>query len=542
MNTKSYPVLIQKALDKVAVDRFSLPEDYLATCQTILSYAEEIGSDSLTGTACFYFAEYYYKHPESYDKFYQYLRRAILHLDNQADDLYILARCYNFLGINATDHGQTELAFDYYIQAVFHAREADSKQLEAICEYNIGTQYDQMGQQEEGQRHYKRAVNLIKACGTDDPYYFTVYSYCLCQAVLYYVTRQDTALMEVAMRDLQSLIHTLPDHEREEVYIDTLYLQATIAYAYKTDHKDDLFRLSRTLIQQLEKEALKIDDLSDILTFAGFILESGYPSPVREILDILMPQVNQCNIPFIRQSLARLAIKYYRYVGNVEKELEAFRLYYDATESYMAETNKEYVYFLNLRNDLDELRAKNAHLLQQATTDALTGLPNRLAFNEASERAFDKAYVGQTTLAVEILDIDDFKHFNDTLGHQNGDLYLKTFGTLLSSVQKEGITAFRYGGDEFVLLYEGMSDEEILAVATGIKEKVTSLSITADNGDLLPGMTISQGICQSIPKGKNRTWDFLYAADHALYDVKRKNKNDVSLMNELIPMPERFRS
>ena len=255
-----------------------------------------------------------------------------------------------------------------------------------------------------------------------------------------------------------------------------------------------------------------------------------------------MPQVNQCNIPFIRQSLARLAIKYCRYVGNVEKELEAFRLYYDATESYMAETNKEYVYFLNLRNDLDELRAKNAHLLQQATTDALTGLPNRLAFNEASERAFDKAYVDQTTLAVEILDIDDFKHFNDTLGHQNGDLYLKTLGTLLSSVQKEGITAFRYGGDEFVLLYEGMSDEEILAVATGIKEKVTSLSITADNGDLLPGMTISQGICQSIPKGKNRTWDFLYAADHALYDVKRKNKNDVSLMNELIPMPERFRS
>ena len=540
----SYPISIQKALEKVEVDRFTLPQDYLDTCQSILTYAEKTGNDALTGRACFYFAEYYYKHPEFYDRFYQYLRRAILHLDNHVnhpDDIYILARCYNFLGINATDHGQTELAFDYYMQAIFHARKAKSPRLEAIFEYNIGAQYDQMGQRDQSLCHYDTAIDCIKKCGKDDAYYFTLYSYTLCQLILNAVTQNNPDLMNASMKQLNAMIDELPEEEKQDVFTDALYLQAAIAYAYKTDDKTSMFRLTRVLIEELEKKALKIDDLADILNFAGFMLKSGYPDPVKVILDILMPQVDHCDIPFIRQALARLAIRYYQYVEDDANELKASRLYYAATEDYMDETNKEYVHFLNLRNDLDELRQKNARLLHQATTDPLTGLPNRLAFNDTSECAFDKAYADKTTLAIEILDIDNFKDYNDTLGHQNGDRYLSALGELLSSLTNDSVTAFRYGGDEFVLIYENKTDEEILSIAGRIKEKVADLSITAENGETLPGMTISQGICQSVPKGKNRTWDFLYAADHALYDVKRNNKDGIVLMNELIPMPENYR-
>ena len=541
MTISSYPKFIRKALDKLAQNRFDFSDDYLDTCQSILSYGEQTGNDSLTGTACFYLAQYYYNCPKSYDQFYLYLRRAILHLSNQADDITVLARCYNFLGINATDHGLTELAFDYYMQAMSCARQAESPQLKAIFEYNIGTQYDLMEQREEAIAHYHTAIDLIKICGKDDDYYFTIYSYSLCQLILAAIRSNYMVLMESSMEELNTLLANESSEKKEEFLIDPLYLEAAIAYAYKTGNDKERISLTRTLLDRLKTKTLNIDDIADVLIFAGNILEGGYPGPVKKILDILLPQVDQCDIPFIRQSLARLSIQYHKHVGDTKGEMEAFHLYYESTEQYMAETNKEYAYFLNLRNDLDELRQKNKRLLRQATTDPLTGLPNRLAFNDASEQAFDKAYIDKTTLAIEIVDIDNFKDFNDTLGHQSGDRYLCALGKLLRGMNEEGVTAFRYGGDEFVILYENKTAEEIRSIASSLKENVNKLSITADNGTLLPPMTISQGICQSTPKNKNRTWDFMYAADHALYDVKRKGKNSISFIDKLIPLPQDFR-
>lgn len=91
--------------------------------------------------------------------------------------------------------------------------------------------------------------------------------------------------------------------------------------------------------------------------------------------------------------------------------------------------------------------------------------------------------------------------------------------------------AARYGGDEFVILYEGMEDSAITDFAERLKQRVSTLKVPSTGGKTITGISISQGIMNSVPTEWNRSWDYLYTADNALYSVKRKKKGEICLMH-----------
>ena len=112
-----------------------------------------------------------------------------------------------------------------------------------------------------------------------------------------------------------------------------------------------------------------------------------------------------------------------------------------------------------------------------------------------------------------------------------GDLCLLALSKELKKILKdERIFAARYGGDEFVIIYKNMEDDEILKIAEKLGNKTRNLKIPVKKRSKeTVGFTISQGIHNAVPKKLNRIWDFLHKADIALYDVKKDGKDGVKI-------------
>ena len=175
-----------------------------------------------------------------------------------------------------------------------------------------------------------------------------------------------------------------------------------------------------------------------------------------------------------------------------------------------------------------EITEQNEKLMIKSNHDALTGLPNRAYWHSYAEDALAKAIRNGTTFGVEILDIDFFKSVNDTYGHIEGDYYLVHVADALSSLVQENEDEFaaRYGGDEFVLVYTGKTDEEIRQMMAHLKSNMERIALPGTSPVGVDYITLSQGCCHCVPETKNRLWDYLAMADKLLYQVKKDGKNN----------------
>ena len=131
--------------------------------------------------------------------------------------------------------------------------------------------------------------------------------------------------------------------------------------------------------------------------------------------------------------------------------------------------------------------------------------------------------------AVEILDIDYFKEYNDNYGHQAGDVCILAIAEELQKMQGERIFCAPFRRDEFIIIYKQMTEEEVFEEAGGLRERILARRIAHAYSKALPVVTISQGICWDIPGEENRSWDFLHAADEMLYRVKKRSRNNISM-------------
>ncbi|WP_309092323.1 GGDEF domain-containing protein [Phenylobacterium sp.] len=184
-----------------------------------------------------------------------------------------------------------------------------------------------------------------------------------------------------------------------------------------------------------------------------------------------------------------------------------------ALESQLHDTTAE---LGRLREHLEQVR-------RDAMTDALSGLANRKAFDEALERACETD--GAVTLAV--VDIDHFKSFNDTWGHQTGDQVIRYVASVLGRSSPAPRLAARYGGEEFAIVFPGESARAALAVLEACREEVSSriLKRRSTNEDL-GAITISAGIAERKP-GEGPA-ALIERADGALYASKRGGRNRTS--------------
>lgn len=179
----------------------------------------------------------------------------------------------------------------------------------------------------------------------------------------------------------------------------------------------------------------------------------------------------------------------------------------------------------------EKLEEYRRQLESQVRLDPLTGIANRLAFQEALHKEWRRAARHGQSVALLMLDLDHFKAYNDTYGHVQGDACLRQVAQVLAaSVAREGELAARYGGEEFVVLLPGSNLEQAQAFGQKLVQAVRSLGLP-HAGTSVPGqqVTISAGVACVWPSGKQEKTDkfcaLIECADGALYAAKQAGRN-----------------
>lgn len=172
-----------------------------------------------------------------------------------------------------------------------------------------------------------------------------------------------------------------------------------------------------------------------------------------------------------------------------------------------------------LRRRLDKAR-------RDAEQDHLTGLPNRRAFEVEFERQYEQAMAAGEALSIAFCDIDHFKHINDCHGHDAGDRVLKVVARALAESSNDPCHVARHGGEEFVLLFRGLTPPEAKARLDHTREELAARRLfNRETDEPFGQVTFSAGVASVVAQDDPR--DALKAADEALYRAKKSGRNQV---------------
>lgn len=164
---------------------------------------------------------------------------------------------------------------------------------------------------------------------------------------------------------------------------------------------------------------------------------------------------------------------------------------------------------------------------QHSLTDSLTTIHNRRYLDTIVSDEIESAIAKGAFYSIVIIDIDDFKKFNDSFGHLAGDKLLKDFAILLRSLLRETDKLIRYGGEEFLVILPSTSQKQAVLVSEKLCCAIRENNFTLPDGTLARQVTASLGVA-AMPENGNGFSTALKAADESLYRSKREGKNRVT--------------
>lgn len=164
--------------------------------------------------------------------------------------------------------------------------------------------------------------------------------------------------------------------------------------------------------------------------------------------------------------------------------------------------------------------SKQQLLINEMKKDPLTGLYNRRSFEETIEAEIRRVEENEEKAYIAIFDIDHFKNVNDTYGHSNGDVVIKALCKMLKEKSKEYGLAFRYGGEEFVVLFNNIELPKVINVVEDIRTEFRCYYFQFMKKD---GITVSCGIAEYIKGEDPKSW--FNRADNSLYQAKEAGRN-----------------
>lgn len=181
-----------------------------------------------------------------------------------------------------------------------------------------------------------------------------------------------------------------------------------------------------------------------------------------------------------------------------------------------------------LRENHKKLMQANLKLKKISSQDALTGIANRYSFDEYFSQEIKRAVRTKSALSLIMIDIDYFKNFNDTYGHQAGDKCLTEVAKVLDeSLGRSGDLVARYGGEEFILVLPGTDEKGAISFAESLRAKVEDLQILHSDSQVNKFVTISLGVFTCYPDQTTTAEIIIEQADKALYKAKEKGRNQI---------------
>ena len=516
-NLPAKVIAMMEAVEKNAATN---PEIFSENCSALEQYAAENRHEYLKGFCAFYRGYRSYADAELEDSiayFSEALNRIIA-----GEDWPLAARTYNAIGNIAHFQGDASLAIDCYMKGLSLSREHEIFNAEHDILSNIASIFITLGdptQAVEMLNECERVKARIGGISTDSEIAVCAN---LCQAYLL------LGRTEKAAQQLEQLKSICSEHNAS---ISDISLSIMEAELYNATGDISARDAAISHLANLKLSSMNVyNALAELYRHCMLLLEIGKFAEFISMIDRIDFLASG---PTVEKQILELRLTYYEKIGDQTNYANTAAQYYTVARKNEKERNKVISHNIVTRMRLDEeetrrkeIEQSNLMLKQKSEHDALTGMNNRYKLNELSELAFHKAYLNGTPLTIEILDIDCYKEFNDNYGHQAGDECLIRIADAIRSMEEyNGVHTARYGGDEFVIIYEEYSKKEVEKMAQRLHERIYNLNVEHKHSKVSDRVSISQGLFHKIPSGLNKTWDFLYGADMALYIVKSRGKN-----------------
>lgn len=500
--------------------------------------------NDLLGFVWFHFADLYYYREPDYAAFKKSISNAIrtLMMSNETE---LLARAYNFVALDAANHGSYDVAYNYYMTSLKICENLSDAVVPGIVYANLGQLFNELGFYDLAKSHLRKGIRIIKDHPEDGKYYRNLINM-IFQDGMTALAMDRFADVENTFTKIRKLMDKFEEADEGELTLPLSFIKVRVAIGHGDFEEAD--RLMDDMVASLKTEPQLYDVIDDVFTFLRYLIAHKHLRIAKRIIDAIENKIETSNITHIMLMFSDILVSYYEAAGNNRMVIKHLRAQHALSQQQRADQKQLYRFSIDLihtisglQEEQERILEENAILQVQAQTDALTGVPNRHAMNKALVNAFERAYHDGTVLGVEILDIDFFKEYNDTYGHRMGDVCLEIIADeLLRLSRDKNVFCARYGGDEFVVIYENLSEREILKRAQALETMLASHRIRHE-GSHTGYVTISQGICVGVPKKKNKLWDFLENADAALYALKKgrtEHKNNPGI--RVVQIPESF--
>ena len=481
------------------------------TLKKLEKEASALGDDRLAGFVRFYYALAYYSHDE-HAKTHASLHRAIEHLMRAGDDV-VLARAFNLFALDAQRYGCYDIARNYYRMAFSLIDDHPHSLIHAILNANIGNLLAESGNFREALRHTRRARSAVLK-NRDDAMFTQNLIITYTNIALYALYSGNPGEAEKYLPRLEKMFRT--GDFRATMEIGYLILRA--AYAFLCDSKAEAAVRTDALVARLSEMPLYNEITFDLYCYCNLLLQHKAYKTAAGLIHYI-EQSNSSETSCHRHMLlSDLVVEYYSKTKNskaltaaLEKQNElACRLWDEQKQVYQYSVDTMFL-ISKLREEQALHRYENEVLRSRAETDSLTGLPNRYAMNRKLTEALSQALSNNTHLGIGLVDIDAFKRYNDLYGHTRGDQCLRLVAEALRRIaEKHKIFVARYGGDEFVLIYDGRNNKQIRAIAKELKEQMP--------------VKVTHGYYNTVPDETSLPFALLARADADMYRNRRTRK------------------
>lgn len=515
---------MEDLMQKVREGRGTDAACMLDYCTQIEEYAERAGDARLLGFSHYYKGRTYYLSNET-GKVFEEIGEALGYLE-QFGQWELVAAAYNLMAIVSVGKGNLSFAIEYYLAGLKYCKKYELIEVESRIESNLGSLYMECGQYSDARDYLEQAHLDYKRVPEEERSLASLTAIYNNLALCY----MKSGSLEKAEEYIRKLETECEAHFEEMDYIYVNCMRARYCHLCGNISMRDQYIAD--IQNQLSGDVLILDLFDDLYDFCELMLEIDRGDVCRNIGEKLKALVEQTGIANMQRKMTALEMDYVKKTKDRERYLKTAGRFYELTEIVEQENRSMIVNMLYLRKSLERARERcrkleedAVELTEKSERDPLTGLANRYRLTNDSEKIVEQCFAEHKPLSFEILDIDYFKQYNDRYGHQAGDDCVRAIAALIRQMESDQIFCARYGGDEFVIIYSGMSAEEVCERAEKLRQDVMALQIEQRYTEGAFGVTISQGICHDIPSNGNKNWDFLHIADQTLYRAKRGGKN-----------------